>query len=234
MSSPVTLNDATKAVVNYRLNNLHTALPGSIISYDFSTQKASIQPLLNKVWTAGSNSTPANDNAANKLTTPMPVLNNVPVIFPRSGGAGLTFPVNSGDTCLLIFVERSMDLWKSVGGQVSPDDNRKFDLSDAVAIMGLFPFNENSTAQNNTDVVLTYKDSSITISGSGNVVIATSGKVAIGNSTTELLSIISQLLADLQGPAVTGVSLGGPLNPTFVAQALALQTQIDLIKGTIT
>lgn len=220
MPNPVTLNDAVTAVVDYRLNNVHTAMPGSIVDYDYTKQKASVQPLLNKVWTDGTN-------------TPFPVLENVPVIFPKSGGAGLTFPVLAGDTCLLLFIERSTDLWLTVGGQVNPDDRRKFDLSDAVAIMGLFPFTETSTSNNNTDVLLTYKNSYITIKESGDIVINTSGKVAIGNSTTEVLDIISQLLADLQGAAVTGAVLNGPLNPTFVAQALALQTQIDALKGTI-
>ena len=220
MTSPVTLNDAIALATNYALTAIHTALPGSIISYDYTTQKAVIQPLLNKVWSDGT-------------TTPMPVLENVPVIFPRAGGASLTFPVVEGDTCLLLFIERSIDLWLTQGGQVNPDDPRKFDLSDAVAIMGLFPFSESSEAINNQDVLLTYKNSSITIKESGDIVINTSGKVAIGNSTTEVLDIISQLLADLQGAAVTGTALSGPLNPTFVAQALALQTQIDAIKGTI-
>ena len=181
MTSPVTLNDAIKAAIDYKLNNVHTALPASIISYDYTTQKASVQPLLNKSWTSGSNVNPANNNAANELSTPMPVLDNVPVIFPRAGGGGLTFPVVSGDTCLLVFIERSTDLWLTVGGQVTPDDNRKFDLSDAVAIMGLFPFTQTSTADNNTDMVLTYAGSLLRIKANGAVVIETANTVAIGN-----------------------------------------------------
>ena len=220
MTSPITMTDAIRQAILYNLNNVHVSLPGSIVSYDFTVQKASIQPLLNKVWADGT-------------STPMPVLENVPVIFPRAGGASLTFPVVQGDTCLLLFVERSMDLWLSTGGQVNPDDPRKFDLSDAVAIMGLFPFNETSEAINNDDVLLTYQNSSITIKKSGDVVINTSSKVAIGNSTTEVLDVLSQLLADLQGSTVMGPAFNGPLNAAFIAQMLALQTKIDAIKGTI-
>jgi len=220
MTNPVTMTDAIRQAVLYQIGNIHTALPAAIVSYDFTKQKAVVQPLLNKAWSDGT-------------VTPMPKLENVPVIFPRAGGASLNFPVIEGDTCLLVFIERSTDLWRTIGGQVTPDDNRKFDLSDAVAIMGLFPFSENSQATNNTDLVLTYNGSSFRIKQNGDVVINTSGKVAIGNSTTEVLDILSQLLADLQGATVMGAALGGPLNPTFVAQALALQTQLDAIKGTI-
>ena len=45
MTSPVTLNDAIALATNYALTAIHTALPGSIISYDYTTQKAVIQPL---------------------------------------------------------------------------------------------------------------------------------------------------------------------------------------------
>jgi len=220
MTNPVSMTDAVRQAILYQLGNIHTAMPAAIISYDHTKQKAVVQPLLNKVWTDGT-------------VSPYKPLENVPVIFPRAGGASLTFPVFEGDTCLLVFIERSTDLWLTVGGQVSPDDNRKFDLSDGVAIMGLFPFSENSMSDNNQDVLLTYEGSSLRIKQNGDIVINTSGKVAIGNSTTEVLDILSQLLADLQGATVMGAALGGPLNPTFVAQALALQTQLDAIKGTI-
>lgn len=220
MSSPVTLTDAIRQAILYQLNNVNTALPASIIDYDYTLQKASVQPLLNKVWTDGT-------------STPYPVLNNVPVIFPRAGGASLTFPVVQGDTCLLLFIQRSTDLWLTQGGQVNPDDPRKFDLSDAVAIMGLFPFTETSASTNNTDVLLSYAGSSIRIAANGDITINTAGKVAIGNSTTELLSIVSQLMVLLQGATVMGTSFGGPLNAAFILAVEDLQDQLDAITGTI-
>ena len=220
MTSPVTLPDAIRQSILYQLNNIHTALPAKIISYDYSKQKAAVQPLLNKSWADGTE-------------TPMPVLNNIPVIFPRAGGASLTFPVAEGDICLLVFIERSTDLWKTIGGQVTPDDPRKFDLSDGVAIMGLFPFSENSDAENNDDVLLTYKGSKIKITSAGDIILETSNKVAIGTSTTELLEVVSTLMTYLQGATVMGAAFGGPLNPAFTAQVALLQTQLDSIKGTI-
>ena len=213
-----TITDAMRQAVLFQLYDVHTALPGQIISYDYSTQKASIQPSLKKSYLDGT-------------TQEMPILNNVPVIFPRSGEASFTFPVLPGDTCLLLFIERSTDLWKSVGGIVAPNDPRKFDLSDAVAIMGLIPFSENSLSENNEDVLLTYKNSSIRIKASGDIQIATSAKVAIGNTSTEVLDVISQLL----GILITSVTTapGSPIfqgtGPTYASLKFAL----DAIKGTI-
>lgn len=219
MTSPTTMTDAIRQAILYQLNNVHTALPGAIVSYDYTTQKATVQPLLNKYWTDGTFS-------------PLPELPNVPIIFPRAGGASLTFPVVEGDTCLLLFTERSIDQWLYSGGQVSTADSRKFDLSDAVAIMGLTPFSDTSLAQNNTDLFLTYNGSYFKIKENGDVVIETSSKLALGTSLVEVLQTISNTLAGIAAITVAVPSFG-----TFpilnAATFVSLQTQIDSIKGTI-
>lgn len=206
-----TMTDAMRQAVLFQLYDVHTALPGTIISYDSTLQKATIQPSLKKSYLDGT-------------TQEMPILNNVPVIFPRAGGASLTFPVVQGDTCLLLFIERSIDLWKSVGGVVAPDDPRKFDLSDAVAIMGLMPFSENSLSENNEDVLLTYKNSNIRIKSSGEIQIETAGKIAIGSQTTEVLDLLSRWLNVLgtQEPQLTQQT-----------QYLSFKSEIDALKGTL-
>lgn len=206
-----TMTDAMRQAVLFQLYDVHTALPGTIISYESTLQKATIQPSLKKSYLDGT-------------TQEMPILNNVPVIFPRAGGASLTFPVVQGDTCLLLFIERSTDLWKSVGGVVAPDDPRKFDLSDAVAIMGLMPFSENSLSENNEDVLLTYKNSNIRIKSSGEIQIETAGKIAIGSQTTEVLDLLSRWLNVLgtQEPQLTQQT-----------QYLSFKSEIDALKGAL-
>lgn len=213
-----TMTDAMRQAVLFQLYDVHTALPGQVIFYDYSTQKATIQPCLKKSYLDGT-------------TQEMPILNNVPVIFPRAGGASLTFPVAPGDTCLLLFIERSTDLWKSVGGVVAPNDPRKFDLSDAVAIMGLMPFSENSLSENNEDVLLTYKNSNIRIKASGDIQIETASKVAIGNTSAEVLDIVSSILGILITSVTTAT--GSPIfqgaGPTYAS----LKSALDSIKGSI-
>ncbi len=213
-----TMTDAMRQAVLFQLYDVHTALPGQIVSYDYTTQKAVIQPCLKKSYLDGT-------------TQEMPILNNVPVIFPKAGGASLTFPVVPGDTCLLLFIERSTDLWKSVGGVVAPNDPRKFDLSDAVAIMGLMPFTENSLSDNNEDVLLTYKGSNIRIKASGDIQIETASKVAIGNTSAEVLDIVSSILGILTTSVTTapGSPIFQGLGPTYATLKFAL----DSIKGSI-
>ena len=107
--------------------SMNTCLPGTVLSYDAGKQLASVKPMLKMRQPDG-------------REEEIPVLNSVPVIWPRSGGASLTFPVSSGDGCLLLFSQRSIDEYKSEGKVVTPLDPRSFDLSDAVAIMGFVSF----------------------------------------------------------------------------------------------
>ena len=220
MTSPATLTDAIRNGVLYQLLNVHTAFPGKIVTYDYTQKRASIQPQIDKKYTDGT-------------TQPMPILNNVPVVFPYASGASITFPVNAGDTCLVVCCERSIDNWITNGLQQPPTDPRKLDLSDGVAIMGLVPYNQTSPADNNTDFLISYGGSKIRIKPDGAVVIDTASTVAIGTSTTEVLDVLSQLMGLLTGLTVMGTSFGGPLDATFIVDVLALQAQLDAIKGTI-
>lgn len=142
----MSLPDLLRAAFAEQARNMHTAMPGEIVDYDSGQQRASVRPALDR-----------NVNGAREA---LPVINNVPVIFPRSGGAFMTFPVSAGDSCLLIFTERSLDEWKGQGGTIAPDDPRAFDLSDACAIMGFSSFN---AAGGSDDVVISYGGSTVTI-----------------------------------------------------------------------
>lgn len=210
MTSP---SEIFKSSVDSLISNIHTSLPAVVISYDPQSNKATVKPALRRNYSTG--------------VVELPILENVPVLFPSN----IKFPVLENDYVLLIFCERSIDLWLEVGGEVTPDDTRKYDLSDAIAIPGLQPFSSFESYENR-DFSIEYKGSSITIKENGDVEIKTSNRVAMGSSTVEVLQVIDDLLSYLQGGAVTGVT-GGTLNPVFLAQAALLQGQLNTIKGTI-
>lgn len=74
----------------------------------------------------------------------LPVIKNVPIVFPSSNKSGTVFPVEQGDTVLLIFAQCNIDNFK--GGSVEPYStvfDRKFDINDAIALVGFSPFNTN-------------------------------------------------------------------------------------------
>ena len=116
------LGELLDAAIANAGENTHTAIPGVVVSVGGGT--VNVKPLLNRKLRDGT-------------VEELPVIPNVPVWFPRGGGASITWPVAAGDGCLLVFSERSLDEWKGGGGQVTPDDPRKHGLSDAIAFVGL-------------------------------------------------------------------------------------------------
>lgn len=213
----MTPSDLFNNSVQSILNTIHTALPAKIISYDHTQNKAIVQPLLNKAYKNG--------------IVSMPILNDIPIIFPKY----MFFPILEGDNVLLVFCERSIDLWKQVGSQVTPDDPRKFNLSDAVAIPILQPFNADYSQNNGQDFIINYAGSSVTIKDNGDVLIQTSSKIALGTQTIELLQQISDTLAEISSITTTipaGSSMG--IYPIDNAGMFtAIQLNIDSIKGAI-
>ncbi|MDD0875597.1 Gp138 family membrane-puncturing spike protein, partial [Xylella fastidiosa] len=77
---------------------LRVALPGQIVRFNPVTQTATVQPLIQQKMNDAS-------------LQPLPVLQDVPVSFPRGGGFVMTFPVAPGDECELIFQDRCIDAW---------------------------------------------------------------------------------------------------------------------------
>ena len=64
----------------------------------------------------------------------LPLLINVPVVFPSSGSASITFPISKGDECLIIFSDLAIDNFWTSGLVQNPIEVRRHDLSDGIAI----------------------------------------------------------------------------------------------------
>ncbi len=156
MGEKNTLIEVIENAISRAFEDVHTCMPGRIESYSFRDQKATIKPLLKKIYL---------DNTVLDL----PVLGNVPVIFPRTSTAGITFPINKGDKCLLVFSERSLEQWYLSGNNIEPGDRRRYDLSDAIAIPGLYSFAETNIQSNNSDTEIHNKGQRITIKANGDI-----------------------------------------------------------------
>ena len=108
------LVERIKETAQNAAGNIHTAVPGTIVSYDPAKGVATVKPTM-KYTTKG----------------------GVPVVFQQHMGqkATVAFPVKPGDGCLLVISEQSLDYF--MYGQET-GTNLKFDLTNAVAIPGLF------------------------------------------------------------------------------------------------
>lgn len=164
------LTGAIQTVIDVAMESFNTCLPGTFETYDFSSQKASVQPMLTKKYADG------------VVQTFKPIA-EVPVMFPRTKNSGITFPISRGDGCLILFTQRSMELYLNSGEISNPGDPRKFDLSDAIAIPGLFTFNQVNLSTNNKDLEIHHNETKITIKSNGDIEIGTASLLKLVNST---------------------------------------------------
>jgi Phage protein Gp138 N-terminal domain len=111
------------------------------------------------------------------------VIYNVPVVFPASGPrCGLTIPVEVGDTVLLVFGMRDMESWLLGDGteEAIPTSSRHYDITDAIAIPGLFTVTTNMKPHTR-NIELRFNDATISITPEGDIsLVNASGSVTLG------------------------------------------------------
>jgi len=76
------------------------------------------------------------------LNSGYPVLVNVPVFTYQGGGAYIQMPIAVGDSCLLLFCDRDMDVWFETGQIAPPNSDRVHSINDAIAIVGINNLNK--------------------------------------------------------------------------------------------
>jgi hypothetical protein len=129
MSREASLEEMLKASFANGMEKLHTSIPCIVIAVrdNLSGQMVDIQPTINQKFVDGT-------------VKERPPVYGVPVSFPVSKTAGMTFPINVGDTGMAIFSMRSMDAWKGGNGRTTtPTNFGKMDKGDAIFIPGIQP-----------------------------------------------------------------------------------------------
>jgi len=113
-----------KDTVKEELADVHTAIPGKIVSVDAGSGTCTVLPVMKK-------------KASNGSLVDYPKISGVPLVFPQGSGQGcsVVYPVSSGDGCLIIVAEQSIDYW--LYGRETDSDLR-FDITNAICIPGLF------------------------------------------------------------------------------------------------
>jgi hypothetical protein len=138
MSQAPDLADLIRRAFESRLEDLHTATVGKVLSYNSVTQTADVQPMVQRVVPG--------DDAGNLESESFPHIPNVPVVFPRTKAFESHIPLTAGDSVLLIFLTRSIAEWRATGVESTPGDVRLQSLGSVVAMPGLFPDSDKMTS----------------------------------------------------------------------------------------
>jgi hypothetical protein len=241
------LSGAVRESIKSYAKDLHVALPGIIKSFDASTQLATVQPCIKRAL-----------EKAGEIV--LPLITNVPVIFPRAGSFVLTMPVKAGDECQILFNERDIGQWVKNGGLVNPSDYRLHSLSDAVAIIGLSSqpnrisnfnasaaelrslddSNKISIAEDGTILIKNTKGS-ITINSNGDIALENGGAslmlsqvggLSITNKTTgvEMINALTSFAQEVSNTTIT-VTHGDSAGTYPVDNKAALQGYVDIFSS---
>jgi len=210
MADQIQLAELLEQAIESKLADVRVSMPGYIENYDPDKLIADVRPALKKQYTDGD-------------IQDLPVIPSVPVVWQSGTDSALVMPLKRGDPVLLVFSERSLDLWQTRGGVQAPGDPRKFDLTDAIAIPGLKSQVSKSLAEDAETLLLVYKSAKLKFQKDE--------KIALGAQGVELLDVLSSLLeALIETRTATALGLQ-PLTevPTFTT----LKADIDKIKGSL-
>jgi hypothetical protein len=154
-----TLAELIRAAIDARLADTHTALVGEVQAFDAAAQTVDVQPVVSSVLV---------DRDGNRLVESLPLLTSVPVAFPRAGGYFISLPITKGDTVLLVCADTAIAKWRETGRVSTPTkteppaEERSHDLSDAIAIPGVYP-TTSALADVSTDSMMLGKDGGLQI-----------------------------------------------------------------------
>ena len=172
---------------------------GEIVSFDPATQTAEVQVKMSFLL--------------NGEIKEYPLLLDCPCIILAGGQGSLTFPIQAGDSCLVLFNDRDMDNWYSGGQTMPPRTDRLHDFSDAIALVGL---------RNKQNQISGYFAQGTEIKYAGSTIKLENGKVTVtnGTSTVEMngaaVTVTSANIALVGDVAVTGAFTvnGKDIGPT--------------------
>lgn len=164
----------------WQASNIWVSLPGYLQTYDAAKLTCQVQPSLKFNI--------RQPDGTFKLVT-LPLLVDVPVIFPHGGGYHLTFPMAQGDEGLVVFANRCMDSWWQSGGIQSQAEFRMNDLSDGFFIPGPYSQPElPASPASTTNVELRSDDGNTKVSlGPAGITLITPGALKLQGSSVEVI-----------------------------------------------
>lgn len=172
--TPPTLLDLLLQMQQQTLVRLNCHQVGEIATFDAATQTATVQ--LKMLRLIGTQS------------VAYPILTHCPVMVLSGGNGRLTFPIESGDPCLVLFNDRDLDNWFDSGASAVPNSYRTHSLSDGLVIVGFRNLANKLTGISTTDTEL---------SQGAAVVGMDDTKISVRNGTTTLKTQLDLLFTNL-------------------------------------
>lgn len=207
---------------------INTTLDGTIVSYDRTTQRATIRPKLERKF--------------GDKTLQAPNLQEIKVVQQNGGGFGVHVDLQPGDPVTVHIRQRSVDKSQTDGSDADGSPGRMHDLSDAIAYPG---GGEDSKVMTNMPAggahfgksdgksgLQARGDGSSAIVGGPNgadkLTVSPTGKLDLKGENGDSLF---QIIRDLATTFRDHTNAGGALDSPYVAAADAIIARLDAIHG---
>lgn len=246
-----TLAEIIDRAITSRLNDLFAPMPAIVQTFYPATvgQAAAVDalPVVQRAL-------PVDDDGTLE-SEPLPVVPNVPLVYPRGGGFALSWDLLPGDTVLLVPLFLAITQWRLTGLPINAPvtDQGLHHLGNCVAIPGLIA--DVSTPIPNPNLVVTLAANNLTLtldssagqitfsepSGSSlklapGVVTVDGASILIGASASDFAALSSKVDNELQAIKTTftsavapggggPVTYGHPYNPA--GSVAASKTQVE-------
>ena len=212
--SDVTLESLMEAWWEYKQRNLYSMQPARIVQVrDMGELRVDVELLINSVF----------PGFIDDVACP-PIL-HVPLWMPSFDSSAITFPVQQGTPVMCLFSQRCLDKFK--GGSTTPEaplDLRTFDKRDAVAIPGLWPFEQSinqatkrTLPHSTEDMVVAHNigtplECEVRLKNTGAIEITSATQVSVKAQTADVTALASATItAPLVGVvAATSVAVTSP------------------------
>lgn len=155
---------------NSIVNGINNCMLGKVESFDASTMKADISPLI------------SNANADGGYAN-MSMLVEVPVSFLKAGPFVIRPPYKAGDIVLIVFADSDIDNALLSGAASTPNSTRKHSLDDAIVVGGIMPYTTTLPDEHIDDLIIGTEDfkAKIVISEDGTILLSCEKEIEISS-----------------------------------------------------
>jgi len=213
-------------IVQVRRAEVHTSYMARVLEYDHQEQRATVQPIVQFARRSP-------DDETRELYKPPPVP-GCPVHFFATGGQSITAPLQVGDRVRCVVMERSHDEWQSTdNGETSPQDARRFDLSDTVVVPGTRSFAD--TLDEVTDALVLASDTEVHL-GQADPANFLSRDDRVDSNLAAIESKLNALISEFNTAVTAAQSSGSPVpiadpGDTQITPYSRTSTASDKVKG---
>jgi hypothetical protein len=216
----VTLADALNLIKKDILLNLNAHHVGTVQSFDATKQTATATVVYKKTFFQLN----AASGTYNPVLLDYPLLVDAPVIHLGGGGGqyGLTFPVQQGDECLILFNDRDLDNWFTGGANGAVATPRLHSFADGIILVGVRSLGNVLQNVDTTRACLRGSKDGKTFVGVGATLIKiANSQYTLNGLLKTLISNINDLVSATAQITVTCAAPGNPSSPPINSAAIS-------------